>query len=117
MKIFKIFFRKGDAERALMYFNKAAAIMTEGNFEYSLFELFILRSQCFCKMGNFVDADRDAEYALNLDPHSVKGLVAKAEAQYNMGAFEHSLKYFYRWGIILLWKYFRKYIKTATTFS
>ena len=89
-----------------MYFNKAAAIMTEGNFEYSLFELFILRSQCFCKMGNFVDANRDAEYALNLDPHSVKGLVAKAEAQYNMGAFEHSLKYFYRWAIILLWKDF-----------
>ena len=68
--------------------------MTEGNFEIQV--LFILRSSCLCKMGNFVDADRDADYVLRIDPYSVKGLLAKAEAQYNLGSFEHALKYFHR---------------------
>ena len=68
--------------------------MTDGNFEIEV--LFILRSNCLCKMGNFVDADRDADYVLRIDPYSVKGLIAKAEAQYNLGSFEHALKYFHR---------------------
>ena len=68
--------------------------MTEGNFEIEI--LFIYRSDCLCKMGKFEDADRDADTVLRFDPYSVRGLTAKAEAQYNLGNFEHALKYFYR---------------------
>ena len=77
-----------------MYLNKAAAIMTEGNFEIE--GLFILRSNCHSKMGKFTAADADADFALRIDPFSVKGLLAKGDAQYNLGCFEHSLKYYYR---------------------
>ncbi len=42
-------------------------------------------------------ADRDADVILKINPHNVKGLTNKAEMQYNLGNFEHSLKYFYRY--------------------
>ena len=41
-------------------------------------------------------ADEDADIVLEEDPGSVSGLLAKAEAQYHQGAFEHSLKFYYR---------------------
>lgn len=90
-----IHYRKGDANRALLYFNKSS-------FALSMFThiedetLFIYRSCCQCKLGNFDAADQDANVALDMNPYSVKGLLAKGEAQYNMGSFEHALKYFYR---------------------
>ena len=41
-------------------------------------------------------ADEDADIVLEEEPGSVSGLLAKAEAQYHQGAFEHSLKFYYR---------------------
>ncbi len=79
-----------------MYFNKAAEGLKK---YYEDANLYIMRSQCHCKLGSFEEADADAQKAIELDPYEVKGLVAKAEAQYNLGNFEHSLKYFWRYEI------------------
>ena len=45
----------------------------------------------------FSAADEDADVVLEEDPELVTGLLAKAEAQYHQGAFEHSLKWYYRY--------------------
>ena len=39
---------------------------------------------------------QDADEILKMEPSNVRGLVWKAESQYNLANFEHSLKYFYR---------------------
>ena len=41
---------------------------------------------------------QDADEILKMDPSNVRGLVWKAESQYNLANFEHSLKYFHRYG-------------------
>ena len=41
---------------------------------------------------------QDADEILKMDPGNVRGLVWKAESQYNLANFEHSLKYFHRYG-------------------
>ncbi len=38
----------------------------------------------------------DADQVLKINPGNVRGLTNKAEMQYNLGNFEHSLKYFHR---------------------
>ena len=48
------------------------------------------------KEKNLKAADEDADIVLEEEPGSVSGLLAKAEAQYHQGAFEHSLKFYYR---------------------
>ena len=76
-----------------MYFEKAAEGLSK---YYEDATLYIMRSECHNKLGSYEFADEDATKAIELDPYNVKGLVAKAEAQYNLGNFEHSLKYFWR---------------------
>ena len=51
-------------------------------------------------------ADEDADIVLEEEPGSVSGLLAKAEAQYHQGAFEHSLKFYYR----LVMKYLNDWV-------
>ena len=76
-----------------MYFDKAVS----GLSQYFQDEtLFVLRSECHIKLGNYELANDDANAALLIDPFCVKGLISKAEAQYNLGNFEHALKYFHR---------------------
>ena len=58
--------------------------------------VYVSKSECNCRLGNYEAADKDADTALNVNPYSVKGLVAKAEALYNLGQFEHSLKFWWR---------------------
>ena len=43
-----------------------------------------------------IAADEDADLVLLEDPSSISGLLAKAEAQYHQGSFEHALKFYYR---------------------
>ena len=43
-----------------------------------------------------IAADEDADLVLQEDPSSISGLLAKAEAQYHQGSFEHALKFYYR---------------------
>ena len=38
----------------------------------------------------------DADVVLRMNPTNVRGLINKAETQYNLGRFEHALKYFHR---------------------
>ena len=52
---------------------------------------------------NFSAADEDADVVLEEDPELVTGLLAKAEAQYHQGAFEHSLKWYYRYCVSSLY--------------
>ena len=59
-------------------------------------EPYMFRSQCYTKLGLYDEADIDADSVLGICPVSVKGLINKAETQYNLGRFEHSMKYFYR---------------------
>jgi len=54
------------------------------------------RSQCCCKLGMYEQADADADQVLKVDRYNVRGLINKAEMQYNLGNFEHSMKYFHR---------------------
>ena len=58
--------------------------------------LYVTKSDCNCRLGNYEEADSDADRALAVDPWSVKALVCKAEALYNLGSFEHSLKFWWR---------------------
>ena len=50
------------------------------------------------RLGLYAEADEDADRALNglRRPSKVMAIMNKAEAQYNLGAFEHALKFFYR---------------------
>ncbi len=56
----------------------------------------LCRSQCFSKLGEYDLADQDADAVLRINPNNVRGLINKAEMQYNLGNFEHSMKYFHR---------------------
>ena len=47
-------------------------------------------------MGYHEQANLDADIALDEEPDSVQALLAKAEARYHQGSFEHALKYYYR---------------------
>ena len=47
-------------------------------------------------LGRYDGANKDADTALTEDPFSVPGILAKGEARYHQGAFEHALKYYYR---------------------
>ena len=47
-------------------------------------------------LGRYDGANKDADTALTEDPFSVPGILAKAEARYHQGSFEHALKYYYR---------------------
>ena len=79
----------------MIYLNKASAGLALSEHPEDDF-LFIVRSGCHCKLGDFEKADADANKALSIDEYNVKGLMAKAEAQYNLGRFEHALKFFWR---------------------
>ena len=48
-------------------------------------------------LGNHEDANEDADIALKDDDTFVPALLAKAEAQYHQGSFEHALIYFFRY--------------------
>ena len=48
-------------------------------------------------LGNHEDANEDADTALKDDDTFVPALLAKAEAQYHQGSFEHALIYFFRY--------------------
>ena len=52
-------------------------------------------------LGRYDGANKDADTALTEDPLSVPGILAKAEARYHQGSFEHALKYYYRYLIIV----------------
>ena len=43
---------------------------------------------------------QDADEILKMEPSNVRGLVWKAESQYNLANFEHSLKYFHRFATL-----------------
>ena len=86
-----LFRRSGDANRALSYLNQACEMVPDGDDTP-----FLVRSVCFNKLGQYGLADADADRSLKIVPNSVKGLINKAEAQYNMGRFEHAMKYFHR---------------------
>ncbi len=58
------------------------------------------RSQCFSKLGEYAMADKDADAVLRINPTNVRGLLNKAEMQYNLGNFEHSMKFFHRFAIL-----------------
>ena len=45
-------------------------------------------------------ADADADAVLRICPRNVRGLINKAEMQYNMGNFEHAMKYFHRANVL-----------------
>ena len=47
-------------------------------------------------MGNHEEANTDADTALKDNTEDVQALLAKAEAQYHQGSFEHALIYFFR---------------------
>ena len=80
----------GDPNRGLRYLNKAAALGCNDE------ALYTLRCQCHLKQGHFSSAQQDARRALEINPYSTKGLLVIAEAEYNVGNFEHALKFFYR---------------------
>ena len=88
----------------MMYFDKAVSGLSQ-YFQDEI--LFVLRSECHIKLGNYEMADADADAALRIDAFCVKGLISKAEAQYNLGNFEHALKFFHR--------YLKNSDKTVTT--
>ena len=47
-------------------------------------------------MGLNEEANADADRALKDNDKDVQALLAKAEAQYHQGSFEHALIYFFR---------------------
>ena len=57
-----------------------------------VFFLVMLDSLNLIPFSCFQDADR----VLSINKFSVRGLLAKGEAQYHLGMFEHSLKFFHR---------------------
>ena len=61
-------FRSGDPKRALAPLTKACESVEAEDDDSA----FILRSNCFTKLGLYREADQDADAALNLDHTSVR---------------------------------------------
>ena len=85
--------RNNNPGKALPYLEKAAVAL---DVYYTDENLYCTKSECNNRLGNYEEAEKDAQTALNVNPYSVKGLVGKAEALYNLGSFEHSLKFWWR---------------------
>ncbi len=86
------FRRSGDPSRALLYLNHAVGVAPPEDPTSH-----VLRCQCNIRLGKYSDANLDADEILRMSATNVKGVMCKAEAQYNMGRFEHALMYFYRY--------------------
>lgn len=84
-------FRVGDPTRALSYLNNACTHAPTSDAS-----AFVLRSQCLIRLGKYTEADADADFILEISPHNLRGILCKAEVQYNMGRFEHALMHFHR---------------------
>ncbi|XP_071746718.1 uncharacterized protein [Lepeophtheirus salmonis] len=82
--------KSGDPARALTYFIRAMEAEPDN------INLKVMKSNCFVKMALYDQANDCASEALEVDPNCVRGILAKAEAMYQLGNFEHALKYFYR---------------------
>ncbi|KAF2878699.1 hypothetical protein ILUMI_27467 [Ignelater luminosus] len=82
--------KRGDAEVALSFLNKALELNpAEKN-------CLVARSKCYLLLGQPDNGLKDAEAALAVDKHFIKGIYQKAEALYYLGDFEHSLMYYHR---------------------
>ncbi|KAJ8984058.1 hypothetical protein NQ317_006556 [Molorchus minor] len=81
---------RGDLHIAIGFITKALELNpTEKN-------ALVARSKCFILLGQPENALKDAEMALQVDKHFLKGIYQKAEAFYYLGDFEHSLMYYHR---------------------
>jgi len=56
----------------------------------------VARSRCQLLLGLAQEALADADAAMAHDRHFIKAILAKAEALYHLGDFEHSLVYYHR---------------------
>ncbi|CAB3369723.1 Hypothetical predicted protein [Cloeon dipterum] len=80
----------GDLKVALGFVNKALELQPHDK------HALVARSKCHLLLGLAEEALHDANAALALDKHFVKGIFQKAEALYHLGDFEHSLMFYHR---------------------
>ncbi|XP_029365136.1 outer dynein arm-docking complex subunit 4 [Echeneis naucrates] len=81
---------KGEYKKAIDSFTKALTLKPGDKYG------FVGRAKCFLKMGQSVNALKDAEASLREDNTFFEGLYQKAEALYYMGEFEFALVFYHR---------------------